>query len=791
VIPFFEKLKRRNLLVVVWLLLAGGFILAFTQHVGGWPFLKPVELDLSQKASVRKNAVRLLLPIRYRTHLVADKILVFEDGKRLEKRRSVNETKKLGYGRYQASEHYLYFSASDNSAPLANGRRYSILVPYEVPVGILWGLLLGVILVGKFALTGRREAEGGFWTDTKIACVVAMLSVIASACAYKYHLNRSEGFFLVKGVPFSDASGWTELAISLKDGRGFTSGFAGHRPFYSLFMGAVYSIFGRELHVAKMTNILVLAMATGFAYLFGAITWSRLAGLGLAVWILADPTNHEGIHRLMTEDLAFGLGVLAFFFLAAAFQKGNQWLFLLGGVLLAMSNLSRPFSLLGTLFFGFIFLAMLLRKGDRWALKDVLVRGVCFSAGILVVFVPWCVRQKVAYDSFSPSINSSVLMYAGAAPGIGHSDAWNAGHVLEAQEAGVDLDDVKATADYFSERYAEVVAADRGAYVKRVTGACFDFYKQLTFDEPWKREVLMGMLAMFVLVTAWRCGDVRVLLLLPAVVLLGSLITEAPLWILLPVSGCVLLLSPWTKGKRFGVALTLCAVAGASILSSLVGNFALNRGQLILMWVIFYVVFLALTHLLEGIAFLLTKKRMHESEMPAVWNLFSSVTLVAFFGVIFMGFSAMAYHNMCGFPSEREFVSLPDRKTRDAEICPELFKNSEPVQYFTDLVELGDYRISLSANEDVGHWGNIFAPQPFDRILIKPRYAQGKMRDLLVPFLVFTSDFEKLPDAGILAVTGIRQDLPDGDALIQVISITPLNQQTGQLNFGQTIEFRE
>ena len=95
-------------------------------------------------------------------------------------------------------------------------------------------------------------------------------------------------------------------------------------------------------------------------------------------------------------------------------------------------------------------------------------------------------------------------MYAGAATGIGHSDAWNSGHVQEALDAGIDLEDVKATADYFSKRYAEVVSADRGAYVKRIAGACFDFYKELTLDEPWKRAVITAMLGLSVLAAAWR-----------------------------------------------------------------------------------------------------------------------------------------------------------------------------------------------------------------------------------------------------------------------------------------------
>ena len=522
---------QKRIVGTIWLVLFSVFLVILVQDFAGGPLYRTIPLDLTDNAKVSGESVRVRLHERYRDELTAERIVVFEDGVPLPiAANSVRSVSKDGHGRYRAKPGYVYFSATDGSAPMTNGRQYSIRVPQQVKPPVKWILLTLLTLSGFWILRGEkpvtlRKMPG----NAAVAGGIALLAVVIGLYHLKTDADITTEFMLIKGKPYSDADGWMELGISLKEGNGFTGGFKSHRPFYPLFLGSVFTFFGNSLLVAKLTNIALLAMGASFAYLLGAYAGSRLAGLAVAAWVLLDPSVNLLVHQTLSEGLGFALGAMAACLLAGAFQTGRRSLFFIGGLLFAMSNLARPFLLFGAFFFGIIFFVLLVRKNNDWPWKRILHSGLLFSAGILIVFFPWCLRQKIVNGTWSPSINSSIMLYAGARPDIGHSGALNSEHYAEAERLGM-KEYTRDWNTYYSERYSDAVAADPAAYLGRVFRQTLAFFDEFSLNQPWRTAFLVFAVCLAIAWNSWRFGSPLTMLLLPLAVIAFRCCASSRCW---------------------------------------------------------------------------------------------------------------------------------------------------------------------------------------------------------------------------------------------------------------------
>jgi hypothetical protein len=243
-------------------------------------------------------------------------------------------------------------------------------------------------------------------------------------------------------APVYDAQAYARIARNLERGRGFTLGRAATQPAsnYSpglpLLVAAIYEIAGGvHERLARIVLALVGSLAVLFAYLIGR----RLAGVGagllaaLAVAIYPALLEYQGM--FMSEPLAATLlsgAVLAMFWAAdarAPAARAPRWLF--PGLLLGALAMVRPeFLAVGVLLA--IVVALLPR---RWAenprydagigpstrgLPEIgpSTRGFACAAvllvGVVVVVLPWTVRNAVALDRFVPiSTGGGQVLFAG------------------------------------------------------------------------------------------------------------------------------------------------------------------------------------------------------------------------------------------------------------------------------------------------------------------------------------------------------------------------------------------
>jgi 4-amino-4-deoxy-L-arabinose transferase-like glycosyltransferase len=236
-------------------------------------------------------------------------------------------------------------------------------------------------------------------------------------------------------APVYDAQAYAAIAASLERGDGFTVGTGATQPSsnYSpglpLLVAAVYAVTGGvHERFARVVLAVIGTLSVLFAYLIGrrlgriqrtlkkvphrgsrsanAEFWPALVG-ALAVAVYPALLEYQGM--LMSEPLAASLlsgGVLA----ALWAWDGGRWRWLMPGVLFGALALTRPEYLAIA---GLVALVVFAREaqGD-WRVS--LVRAAIFLLGLVVIVVPWTVRNAVALDRFVPiSTGGGQVLFAG------------------------------------------------------------------------------------------------------------------------------------------------------------------------------------------------------------------------------------------------------------------------------------------------------------------------------------------------------------------------------------------
>ncbi len=141
-------------------------ILVYYRGISGLPYFIWGEKNISTPAITQKEGYLFIASLennRLSADLRPSPAILLENGKRLDRpNASRNEIKNKGKGRYIFLENNLYFSTSDNSGPITNGRTYTIRFPLilweEVVYGITILLIAGVILAA-IVTAGPGHAE--------------------------------------------------------------------------------------------------------------------------------------------------------------------------------------------------------------------------------------------------------------------------------------------------------------------------------------------------------------------------------------------------------------------------------------------------------------------------------------------------------------------------------------------------------------------------------------------------------------------------------------------------------
>jgi 4-amino-4-deoxy-L-arabinose transferase-like glycosyltransferase len=246
-------------------------------------------------------------------------------------------------------------------------------------------------------------------------------------------------------APVHDAAAYAAIAANLEEGEGFTVGAGATQPSsnYSpglpLFVAGLYELTGgTHERFARVVLALIGTLAVLFTYLIGRRLAGPAAGLIGAAAVAIYPALLEYQGMLMSEPLAATLlsgAVLAMLWAGArqstaargscpgggdpageVFVLGPpppghprvRWL--LPGLLLGALALVRPEYLGVALLLGVI----VFLGGARGDWRNLLTQALILLAGVVLIVVPWTVRNAVALDRVvSISTGGGQVLFAG------------------------------------------------------------------------------------------------------------------------------------------------------------------------------------------------------------------------------------------------------------------------------------------------------------------------------------------------------------------------------------------
>ncbi len=298
-------------------LLAGAvFLVALLQQESGRYFFKTVPLggEIAKAEAAGEVAIKVRMPRAYRENpRVIEQAIVLEDGVplplRIEKIKHVTES---GRGRYRVTGRAIYFSSPDNSDPRHNDRRYDLLVPREVRAALLW-IPLGLLAVAMFCLQRwgvppLPDIRVRPWLEPLLVLAVSLAAMLWSL---EHFSDRSDGWLIVNGVPYSDGIGWLELGKSLSEGRGFSGAFESHRGGYPILLGGFFSLAGgASILLAKWFNVVMLAFGATAAYLLARAAFGRAVALVLLAGLLLGTRFEQLVVMTITEPTGFALAAI-------------------------------------------------------------------------------------------------------------------------------------------------------------------------------------------------------------------------------------------------------------------------------------------------------------------------------------------------------------------------------------------------------------------------------------------------------------------------------------------------
>ena len=249
-------------------------------------------------------------------------------------------------------------------------------------------------------LDGGRSRVGitespWFW-PIAIFLVAAVLRLV-----YVFQV-RYTPFFQTLGL---DAQYFDRWARALASGRG-TDGAYFMSPLYPYFLAAVYRLFGRDLLVVRLLQMILGSLSCVLVYIVGREAFDRRVAIaaGLVSACYGALIFYDG--SMVLAPLLVFLNLLALLLLLRADRIGHSALYALAGASLALAAVGRAAALV----FAPVAVWWMLARArgaatagagsGRRVPGTALRRAAVFLAGMAVVIAPVTVRNLVASGDF-------------------------------------------------------------------------------------------------------------------------------------------------------------------------------------------------------------------------------------------------------------------------------------------------------------------------------------------------------------------------------------------------------
>lgn len=181
-------------------------------------------------------------------------------------------------------------------------------------------------------------------------------------------------------------------------------------PGYPLFISAIFLMFGKNLSMIIVFQIVIGSITAVLAYYFSRkLGFTALAGL-IAAWIIAvDPVsillnNFVLTETLYTFELITGVGLLLIFF-----QNNDKRILVLSAIFISLSALTRPIGQFLPLALLLLFIAA---RKDK-PLSATTVNGFIFLGICVLALSSWSYRNYRISDQFTLSTitNNNLVFY--------------------------------------------------------------------------------------------------------------------------------------------------------------------------------------------------------------------------------------------------------------------------------------------------------------------------------------------------------------------------------------------
>ena len=295
----------------------------------------------------------------------------------------------VGLGRYHVSSGLVYVSASDNSDPRSNGRRYEILRPTPVKrwmFAVAWLLTL-VLLISQaatwFPALFAFLAAPPFWA------VAAIMTLIIVA-------NRLWLFVDFPLVAIHPDSG-SYYAVAEQLGTGVLPNFGNRPPLYPIFLKLVFSIADRALFMSFCQMALSLGSAMLVAY--GVSLWKKPLGLFAGLWMsfyLLSVTTMEHDSAMLSESLYASCLMFAFGALLVGLHKSSAAMLALASTGFALAIMTRPAGMFLVVSYALILGWLLYRKYGRRAI-------IAFALPLPVLMLSMSAYNLRVVRAFAPT----------------------------------------------------------------------------------------------------------------------------------------------------------------------------------------------------------------------------------------------------------------------------------------------------------------------------------------------------------------------------------------------------
>jgi 4-amino-4-deoxy-L-arabinose transferase-like glycosyltransferase len=212
---------------------------------------------------------------------------------------------------------------------------------------------------------------------------------------------------------FNDALYYHATSVSVAGGNGFEALGVGPSarwpPGYSAVLGGLYWLFGVDPLVGELFNAAVGALTVVGLMLFVERVVDRPTAIVAGVMLCLLPGPILWTDVLVTETLFTAVFVTLFIVLARA---GPTWRWLVAiGVIIGLGSLIRGEALT----WGLLPIVAFWHELPRIELAK---RIAGIAAIIVVILLPWTIRNAVAMDAFIPvATNASQTLWAGHNPG--------------------------------------------------------------------------------------------------------------------------------------------------------------------------------------------------------------------------------------------------------------------------------------------------------------------------------------------------------------------------------------